>query len=94
MIVGLQSFMDRRPETNHEFREPSSVWGYLPQLNQWAGTKLVWEVDRAGGEPHLPTWTAIPIYEGERLEVFKASGTSKKAAKEAAAKLMALSGHC
>ena len=32
--------------------------------------------------------------EGEKLDIFKAEGPSKRAAKEAAAKLMALSGHC
>ncbi|EJF67230.1 hypothetical protein DICSQDRAFT_142789 [Dichomitus squalens LYAD-421 SS1] len=78
----------------HIFREPSSVWGYLPQVNQWGGIRLEWEAERIGGLDHLPWFKATPIYNGERLEVFSAFGTSKKAAKEEAAKMMALSGHC
>ena len=36
----------------------------------------------------------VLVDQGERLEVFSAIGASKKVAKEEAAKLMALSGHC
>ena len=46
----------------HVFREPSSVWGYLPQLQEFAskGNKdLNWQVDKtADGE-----WKAIPVCE-------------------------------
>ncbi|KAJ8483147.1 hypothetical protein ONZ51_g4898 [Trametes cubensis] len=70
------------------------MWGYLPQLNQWGGTALNWETERVGGKDHIPIFKAIPVYHGERLEVFAAQGESKKAAKENAAALMAQSGHC
>ncbi|TFK81168.1 hypothetical protein K466DRAFT_348820 [Polyporus arcularius HHB13444] len=93
MIVGmLPSFLDR--QGTETFREPSSVWGYLPQLNEWAGSKLEWFAERVGGKDHQPEFEAFPIYDGERLEVFKALGKSKKAAKEEAARLMCTSGHC
>ncbi|KAH9849265.1 hypothetical protein C2E23DRAFT_888445 [Lenzites betulinus] len=88
----LTSFLDR--VGRHEFRQPSIVWGYLPQLNEWGKTALEWEVDRVDGADHVPIFKATPVYEGERLLVFAAMGGSKKAAKERAAELMALSGHC
>ncbi|KAI0360966.1 hypothetical protein OH77DRAFT_1467993 [Trametes cingulata] len=88
----ITSFMDR--VGTHQFRMPSPVWGYLPQLNEWGKTSLVWEVQRVAGKDHIPVFKAVPVYEGERLEVFAALGESKKAAKERAAELMALSGHC
>ncbi|RDX51186.1 hypothetical protein OH76DRAFT_1347679 [Lentinus brumalis] len=88
----LPSFLDR--QGTETFREPSSVWGYLPQLNEWAGSKLEWFAERVGGKDHQPEFEAFPIYDGERLEVFKALGKSKKAAKEEAARLMCTSGHC
>ncbi|KAH9897806.1 hypothetical protein C8Q73DRAFT_833912 [Cubamyces lactineus] len=88
----IMSFLER--VGTHQFQEPTPMWGYLPQLNQWAGTALQWEIMRDGGEDHIPLFKAIPIYHGERLEVFAAHGVSKKAAKENAASRMARSGHC
>ncbi|OSD03350.1 hypothetical protein PYCCODRAFT_1434769 [Trametes coccinea BRFM310] len=88
----ILSFMDRRG--THIFKAPSPVWGYLPQINEWAGIHLVWECERVGGEDHIPIFRAIPVYDGERLMVFADEGESKKAAKEKAATKMALSGLC
>ncbi|KAI8990603.1 hypothetical protein BD414DRAFT_305656 [Trametes punicea] len=88
----ITSFMDR--VGTYTFKQPSPVWGYLPQVNEWGGIHLVWECERIGGEDHIPVFRAVPVYGGERLEVFAALGESKKAAKEKAAALMALSGHC
>ncbi|PIL31393.1 hypothetical protein GSI_06094 [Ganoderma sinense ZZ0214-1] len=85
-------FLERVPTV--QFREPSSVWGYLPQLNEWGSIYLVWDTERVGGADHIPQFRAVPVYRGERLEVFAGMGLSKKAAKEEAAKQMALSGHC
>ncbi|KAI0756291.1 hypothetical protein C8Q80DRAFT_21308 [Daedaleopsis nitida] len=88
-------FMDRKG--TYVFREPSSVWGYLPQLHEWAmktRVELTWEAERIGGKDHMPDFKAIPVFMGERLEVFAAYGPSKKEAKEEAARLMATSGHC
>ncbi|KAI0720109.1 hypothetical protein C8T65DRAFT_634849, partial [Cerioporus squamosus] len=77
------------------FSEPTSnLWGYLAQLNEWAGGKLQWAIGRCGGKDHMPEFEAIPIYDGERLEIFRGVGATKKAAKEQAARQMALSGHC
>lgn len=99
----------------HVFTEPSSVWGYLPQINEWSKGLLEWSTNRVGGADHIPVFSATPICKfrcylsslrcfsntavarldrGEVLENFTAVGPSKKAAKEAAATLMALSGHC
>ena len=97
----------------HTFTEPSIVWGYLPQINEWSKGLLEWSTNRVGGEDHIPIFSATPICKfqynqsslrcssnvayldrGEVLENFTAVGPSKKAAKEAAARLMALSGHC
>ena len=46
-----------------QFRQPSIVWGYLPQLNEWAGIHLEWESERVGGQDHVPLWKATPICE-------------------------------
>ena len=94
----------------HKFHEPLPVWGYLPQINQWAGSLLQWEVNPVDGSDNHLSFKAIPICEcasyglcavadniqdnGERLEMFSGIGSSKRAAKEKAAENMALSGHC
>ncbi|KAI0778776.1 hypothetical protein BD413DRAFT_466402 [Trametes elegans] len=88
----ISSFLDRQGNT--QFRQPSPLWGYLPQINEWGKTALEWEIERVGGKDHVPVFKAIPVYEGERLEVFAGMGESKKIAKEKAATAMALSGHC
>ncbi|KAI0334334.1 hypothetical protein GY45DRAFT_28978 [Cubamyces sp. BRFM 1775] len=88
----IMSFLDR--VGTHQFEPPTPLRGYLPQLNQWAGTALRWETVRSGGQDHIPIFTAVPVYHGERLEVYAASGQSKKSAMENAAALMAQSGHC
>ena len=64
MIVNMPPvplFFER--EGKHIFREPSSVWGYFPQLNEWGSIHLVWEAERVGGQDHLPQFRAIPICE-------------------------------
>ena len=43
---------------------------------------------------HILLHDIASLDRGEVLDEFTAVGTSKKAAKEAAAKMMALSGHC
>ncbi|EIW64144.1 uncharacterized protein TRAVEDRAFT_41560 [Trametes versicolor FP-101664 SS1] len=88
----FSSFLDRVGK--YQFHPAQPMWGYLPQVNQWGSTALEWEVERIGGKDHIPIFKAIPVYEGERLEVFAGVGDSKKAAKEKAAEQMALSGHC
>ncbi len=47
----------------HVFTQPSSVWGYLPQLNEWGGIHLVWETERVGGPDHVPHFRAVPVCE-------------------------------
>ncbi|KAL4252463.1 hypothetical protein ABKN59_002743 [Abortiporus biennis] len=76
------------------FRVASPLWGYLPQVHEWSKGALEWEAERVDGVEHMPVFKAIPIYRGERLESYARTGNSKKAAKEEAAKAMALSGHC
>ena len=64
MIV-LPSFMERAG--NHTFREPSSVWGYLPQVNEWARGGLEWYTERVGGQDHIPIFRAVPICESSHM---------------------------
>ena len=111
MIVNMPAmprFFTRTGE--QKFMEPNTVWGYLPQINQWAGSLLQWEVNPVDGSDNHLSFKAIPICEcashglcavpdniqdnGERLEMFSGIGSSKRAAKEKAAENMALSGHC
>ncbi|KAI0673739.1 hypothetical protein C8Q78DRAFT_1076714 [Trametes maxima] len=86
--------MDRKGR--HRFFEPTPLRGYLPQINEWSqkAGDLQWQITWISGLPHVPIFHAVPIYEGERLFAFAASGPSKKAAKEKAAEFMARSGHC
>ncbi|OCH95671.1 hypothetical protein OBBRIDRAFT_496834 [Obba rivulosa] len=86
------SFFDRTGQ--HQFRPPTSVWGYLPQVNEWACGTIYWRVTRVGGEDHIPVFECVPIWNGEPLEQFTALGHRKKAAMESAAEAVALSGHC
>ncbi|KAI0828903.1 hypothetical protein BC628DRAFT_1178143 [Trametes gibbosa] len=57
----LSSFMDRVGV--YQFKQPSVVWGYLPQLNEWGKTALEWEVERVDGADHIPVFKAIPVCE-------------------------------
>ncbi|KAI0783412.1 hypothetical protein C8Q75DRAFT_447029 [Abortiporus biennis] len=91
-MATISSFEDR--VGNHQFRVASPLWGYLPQVHEWSKGALEWEAERVDGVEHMPVFKAIPIYRGERLESYARTGNSKKAAKEEAAKAMALSGHC
>jgi len=86
------SFNER--EGKFTFREASPLWGYLPQVHEWARGALSWVVERVDGVDHMPTFEAIPIYRDEKLIEYARRGPSKKGAKEEAAKAMALSGHC
>ena len=64
MIVNMPPaalFLERTPTI--QFREASSVWGYLPQLNEWGSIHLVWETERVGGPDHVPHFRAVPICE-------------------------------
>jgi len=76
------------------FDPPTTIRGYLCQVNEWSRGMIYWQVLRVGGEDHMPDFQAVPILHGERLNNFASVGPSKKAAMEAAAELMALSGHC
>lgn len=60
-MILFSSFMDRVGK--HQFHPPHSMWGYLPQVNQWGSTSLVWEVERVGGQDHIPVFKALPICE-------------------------------
>lgn len=48
----------------HAFAPKSTVYGYLPQINQWAQQvvrkPLQWHVVRAGGQDHIPDFEATP----------------------------------
>lgn len=90
----MPSFFDR--QGTQTFQEPveGTKWGYLPQVNEWARGAIEWRCERAGGAEHMPLWEAYPVWRDEELTVFTASGANKQIAKEASAKLMALSGHC
>ncbi|OCH95673.1 hypothetical protein OBBRIDRAFT_744750 [Obba rivulosa] len=76
------------------FDPPTPMRGYLSQLNEWSLGTITWDVLRIGGADHMPTFEAVPILNGERLETFASIGPSKKTAMEEAAARMALSGHC
>ena len=70
MIVNMPAiprFFTRTGE--QKFMEPNTVWGYLPQINQWAGIRLEWETDRVGGPDHLPCFRATPICERSVLHL-------------------------
>ena len=48
---------------NYTFVPRTDVYGYLPQVNQWAQqTKkpFVWHVIRTGGKDHIPEFEATP----------------------------------
>lgn len=60
MII-IPSFFNR--PGGHIFKEPSQLWGYLPQLNEWALKQhvvLEWDVERIGGKDHMPFFRAVP----------------------------------
>lgn len=60
MII-IPSFFNR--PGGHIFKEPSQLWGYLPQLNEWALKQhvvLEWDVERIGGRDHMPFFRAVP----------------------------------
>lgn len=79
----------------HRFENPDHGGRkYLPQVNEWSFGTMMWVCERSGGVDHLPQWDAYPVWRGEELKQFHASGQSKQKAKEDAAKQMAFSGHC
>ncbi|KAI0640016.1 hypothetical protein C8Q77DRAFT_1045750 [Trametes polyzona] len=91
----ISSFHDRVGA--HQFIPASPLWGYTPQLHEWAMKKryrLEWQFERVDGKDHIPVFAATPIFEGEVLTAYRALGNSKKHAKERASEMMALSGHC
>ncbi len=55
------SFYDR--VGNHQFQEPTQMWGYWPQLNEWSKSTIAWNVIRVGGLDHVPVFEAYPICE-------------------------------
>lgn len=64
MIIFPPSFLER--SGTYTFIEPSTVWGYLPQLHEWAmkaRVELGWEAERIGGKDHIPDFQAIPVCE-------------------------------
>ena len=58
-VIVQNSFMDR--VGNHRFHDPSIVWGYLLQVNEWARGLLEWQTDRVGGKDHIPIFSATPV---------------------------------
>ncbi|THH33140.1 hypothetical protein EUX98_g1036 [Antrodiella citrinella] len=78
----------------YTFKPWSPLWGYLPQINEWGRGQVQWHVARVGGPDHVPQFQAVPIWYGQPLVQYTCWGYTKKAAKESAARAMALSGHC
>ncbi|KAH8102391.1 hypothetical protein BXZ70DRAFT_928400 [Cristinia sonorae] len=78
----------------YRFKPYSPLWGFLPQVNEWSRGCVAWYVHRVGGPEHIPKFQAIPIFCGQPLYAYARVGFTKQSAKEAAARAMALSGHC
>ncbi|CAL1694398.1 unnamed protein product [Somion occarium] len=77
------SFKDRKG--TFSFDEATAGRGILPQLNEWANGPMVqFQVERIGGQDHVPDFKATPIYNGEVLEDCICVGPSKKKAIERA----------
>lgn len=58
MPIELPSFYERGASLT--FDPPTPQRGYLPQVNEKLGQWLSWDVQRNGGEPHLPIFICTP----------------------------------
>ncbi|KDQ14467.1 hypothetical protein BOTBODRAFT_66067 [Botryobasidium botryosum FD-172 SS1] len=88
-----QSFMQRRG--TYRFTEPTTKWGYLPMLNQWAqkeGITINWKTQQISSQP--PVFNVTPIFGSELLTSFCGASSTKRGAKEVSAGLIVRSGLC
>ncbi|KDQ14466.1 hypothetical protein BOTBODRAFT_66066 [Botryobasidium botryosum FD-172 SS1] len=79
----------------HPFPPPTSQWGYLAMLNQWAQQKKVtinWRWQQDLGQSRL--FSAIPVLDDEVLWGYRGEGPTKRKAKEVSAGRIVSSGHC
>ena len=58
MPIEVASFYERGASIKFEAATPQR--GYLPQVNEKLGQWISWEVERTGGEHHLPVFLCTP----------------------------------
>ncbi|KAL4252462.1 hypothetical protein ABKN59_002744 [Abortiporus biennis] len=95
----MPSFTQRKG-SGYIFHQPSSVQGYLSQINQWARTIFEWDIQEIKPDHTNPDgstkkyFIAIPIFNEETLYEFQATGYTVKSAKEAASECMVKRDFC
>ncbi|KAI0783413.1 hypothetical protein C8Q75DRAFT_447419 [Abortiporus biennis] len=95
----MPSFTQRKG-SGYIFHQPSSVQGYLSQINQWARTIFEWDIQEIKPDHTNPDgstkkyFIATPIFNEETLYEFQATGYTVKSAKEAASECMVKRDFC
>lgn len=58
MPVELPGFTERGPSIS--FDPPTKERGYFPQVHEKLGQWFTWDVERTGGEAHVPIFVCVP----------------------------------